>query len=179
MTPAAEELDMVELAHFCSRYVDQSAVDKVLAKYERFCLVGQEASVPYVAKRLSELGKSFTRVPSYAPEMLATVEGQYDCLIICGAQGRYPITAPAVALMTAQAGWTTLHVAPELANLVFVVPRERGPVSGNDWFYPLKLVRGQNDEEINEVRTMGRQLRDKLKERQLNRPPRAMGSSSS
>jgi len=151
----ANNLEMSDLAHFCSRYVDSQAVDAVLNSYDRFCIVGQECSVPYVAQRLTAMGKSFVRSPSYNEAAIGGIADQYDCVIVCGAQGRYTLDKPGVALMAADPPQDVWNLPPgsPLAELVFVVPMKRAPVSGLDWFYPHPMERGEDDEVFQGLRS--------------------------
>jgi acyl-CoA synthetase (AMP-forming)/AMP-acid ligase II len=43
--------------HFCSMYIDRRKVDRVLASFDRFCLVGVKSAATYVRRRLRELGR--------------------------------------------------------------------------------------------------------------------------
>ncbi|MCR0983684.1 AMP-binding protein [Roseomonas populi] len=139
-------LEMSDLSHFCSRIVDRDSVDKVLDRFDRFCIVGQECSVPYVARRLEELGKPYVRSPSYAPDALAPLSDSFDCILICGAQGRYAIEKPAVALMAADPTQNTWNFPdPSFETMTFVVPQTRAPATGQDWYVSFALERGGDD----------------------------------
>jgi len=173
-TPArggGAKLEMSDLAHYCSRMVNGSSVDKLLAHYKSFCVAGQDGSVPYVRRKLEALGKQFVQVPSYAPEILRNVTEPFDCLVICGPQGRYPIETPAAALMVAQSQWKrTKNIDdPNIAKLSFIVSRERAPVSGEDWFYPPGMSRGKNEPQIRAVRELAARLTQRLRAKQANR----------
>jgi hypothetical protein len=138
----AQPLKMADLAHYCSRFANREAIEEVLARYDRFCIVGQESSVPYLAGRIAALGKSFVRAASYAPAMVGPLEDRFDCMLICGPQGRYPITKPAVAVMSADPLRQTWNIAdPAIAGLDFVVPAGEAPESGADWLLPPRLSR--------------------------------------
>ena len=142
----ASELNMTDLAHFCSRMTNHQAIDTVLDAFDRFCIVGQECSLPYVAQRLAALGSRFIRAPSHNAAVIGGLAGQFDCLVICGPQGRYTLDKPAVALIAADPPQTTWNVAdPLLANLIFVVPLYSAPSSGQGWFYPHPMERGEDD----------------------------------
>jgi acyl-CoA synthetase (AMP-forming)/AMP-acid ligase II len=132
-----ERMEMSDLAHFCSHMSRKEIVDRLLQKYERFCIVGQPASVPYIRKELERLGKPFVQTSSYSPAILEQFKGQFDCLLICGSQGNYPIDFPAAGIMRASGSWTTQHIGdPELANKVFSTSKAEAPASGRDWYYP-------------------------------------------
>ncbi len=166
--PPGPALEMHELAHYCSRIVNAASVDRILAHYDRFCIVGQEASAPYVARQLDRLGKHYVRAPSYAPEILDKLAQDVDCLVICGPQGKYRIDLPAIALMVAQSQWlaSTNIDDPVLADLQFIVGQRRVPPTGNDWFHPFEMDRDANEQEISEVREIGARMKAELRARQ-------------
>lgn len=175
--PGAAKLEMTELAHYCSHFTAKDNVDKLLAKFDSFCIVGQTASVPYIRKELQRLGKKFVEVRSYAPEILRTLPEKFDCLLICGSQGNFPIEVPAAAIMTAQRKWTTLHIDdPELRDLTFTIEKHKAPRSGTDWFYPFEMNRRRNVAEFQQVRQAAaaavKRLRDEQRARRLNRRAR-------
>ena len=101
-TPAVTRLDMTDLAHFCSHAVDKAALDRVLAAYDRFCIVGQPASVAYIRRTLAEQGKAWVEAPSYHSAVLDTLP-PFDCILSCGPTGAIDTDRPAVAVMGA--GW--------------------------------------------------------------------------
>jgi acyl-CoA synthetase (AMP-forming)/AMP-acid ligase II len=141
--PGASKLAMLDLGHFCSHFAHQPSIDKLLAAYSRFCIAGQDSSIPYIRRKLAESGKWFRSVPSYAPEILATITEPYDCLLICGAWGDYPIETPAAAIMfVADTGARCLNITdPELARLNFKRNAKHDPPSAEDWFNPGPLHR--------------------------------------
>lgn len=102
--PAVVRLDQTDLAHFCSHPIGREALDAVLSRFDRFCIVGQTASVAYLRKRLAALGKAWVDAPSYHPSVLAQLP-PFDCLLACGPTGKLEHDGPAVAVMTA--GWRT------------------------------------------------------------------------
>ena len=124
---------------------NQAALDVVLEAFDRFCVVGHECSVSYVAEKLAELGKPYQRTMSYQPEALAGVIDEVDCVVICGAQGRYASDKPAVALMGADRtvqNWTPPARRGAKGPLIFVEPVTQAPASRTDWYYPFALERG-------------------------------------
>jgi hypothetical protein len=136
-------LNMLDLGHFCSHFADRKSIDTLLAAYDSFCIAGQESSIPYIRRALAAAGKRHVTVPSYAPEILATIDQPYDCLLICGAWGDYPIKSPAAAIMfIAQSPARTLNIAdPRLSNLIFKRSATYDPPSATDWFAPFRLHR--------------------------------------
>ncbi len=101
-SPEVTRLDMTDLAHFCSHAVDRAALDRVLAAHERFCIVGQPASVAYLRRTLAEQGRGWVEAPSYHPAVLDTLP-PFDCILSCGPTGLIDTDRPAVAVMGA--GW--------------------------------------------------------------------------
>lgn len=173
----AAKLDMTELAHYCSHFTEKAHVDKLLGKFDSFCIVGQTSSVPYIRKELQRLGKKFFEVRSYAPEILKTTPEKFDCLLICGSQGNFPIDVPAAAIMTAQRKWSTLNIDdPELRDLSFTIEKRKAPRSGKDWFYVFDLSRRRNVAEFQQVRRAAaaavKRLREEQRTRRLNRRAR-------
>jgi acyl-CoA synthetase (AMP-forming)/AMP-acid ligase II len=177
--PSAATLDMGELAHYCSRYVVAGSVDAVVDAFSSFCVVGQASSVAYLTRLLEARGKPFVRVQSYSQEILAGLVQEFECLVICGPKGRYPITKPAAALMPAQGEWLTLNMpTPELQRLKFYVGRAHAPKTGDDCFYPLVLSRIDTDTSLVKVRQAGSLAKRELRERQaLHRAARALGTA--
>jgi hypothetical protein len=170
---AAQPLEISDLAHFCSRVSDREAIERVLASYDRFCIVGQDSSIPYLAPRLAALGKSLVRAGSYAPDVIGPLQDQYDCMLICGPQGRYPITKPAVALMAAESERQTWNIAdPDITGLTFVVRATQAPTSGSDWFAPPRMVRDQDREVFATLRQGVRDFHLRARKRVVERRKR-------
>jgi len=141
-----------DLAHFCSHYVNQAHLDKVLDAFDSFLIAGQSASVPYVRHKLDELGKPYEIIPSYAPAALAQA-GKADAIVVCGPQGRFPTKLPTVAVMKADSSWENRHIEdPELRNGSCFLKPENFPNSGDDWFYPAPKLRFEEFEIFRGVR---------------------------
>src|SRR6202035_2978489 len=131
----------------CSAYIKKDKVDRLLAKYGSFCVAGQGSTVPYIRRELDRQRKPYYIVQSYAPDVLANLPEPFDCLLICGAMGKFPVSGPAVALMNRGHGWQTQDIDdPELISSQFAGPPY--PTSGEDWFYPFQKdrVRSANEE---------------------------------
>ncbi len=141
--PRAARLDTADLGHFCSHFANRRAIDILLASYASFCIAGQDSSIPYIRQALARARKPYVCVPSYAPEILRTVDLAYECLLICGAWGDFPVTTPGGAIMfTGNSAAVTFNMAdPALAKLVFKRNSAADPASATDWFYPAKLHR--------------------------------------
>ncbi len=139
---AGPALEMNDLGHFCSHFAHQAHVDRILAAHERFCLAGQDSSLAYVDRVLAAAGKSFVRVPSYAPEILSSADS-FDCLLLCGAWGEAPAGVKAASLMFPFHGApSTFNIDdPEQTALVFKRNSRHDPPSGTDWFHSFTLRR--------------------------------------
>jgi acyl-CoA synthetase (AMP-forming)/AMP-acid ligase II len=155
-----ERLERNDLGHFCSHFIDSGSIDSVIASYDRFCIAGQKASLPYVRKELERQGKSYVVSASYSPEMLKALHGQYDCVLICGAQGNYQVEGPAVALMRSSHAWRTQNTDKKVARLKFQLPPESFPETGTDWFYPFGIARQANVELLNDVRQVHKKIKN-------------------
>jgi acyl-CoA synthetase (AMP-forming)/AMP-acid ligase II len=177
---AAQPLEISDLAHFCSRVSDREAIERVLARYERFCIVGQDSSIPYLAPRIAQLGKSLVRAGSYAPDVIGPLQDSFDCMLICGPQGRYPITKPAVALMAAESERQTWNIADaEITKLVFVVPSSQAPQSGTDWLTPPRMARDADREVFAALRQGVRDFHLRQRRRVVERRKRLAAASPS
>lgn len=172
---SSNKVEVSDLAHYCSHNTDQKKIDKILAKFDSFCIAGQTASVPYIRKQLEQSGKTYSYVPSYAPEILKKTPAKFDCLLICGAQGRYAIDIPAATIMKASPKWSTVHIDdPELENAVFWTDPSDAPVTGEDWFYPFEVSRMKNAKEFwNVRRAAGENIEQMREERDRRRAMRA------
>jgi hypothetical protein len=73
--------------HFCSFLMNRLAVDFVTQQYDSFCILGPPSSLPYLQRRLDELGKAY-----FFSSQLFPAREDYDCLIITGGTGRMPNT---------------------------------------------------------------------------------------
>jgi acyl-CoA synthetase (AMP-forming)/AMP-acid ligase II len=79
---------MVDTPHFCSILMNRMAVEFVTRTYSSFCIVGLPSSVPYLQKRLDQLGK-----PYFFSSRTVPVRQDYECLILTGGVGgRMPET---------------------------------------------------------------------------------------
>lgn len=149
----AAAMEASDLAHFCSHMTKQPELDRIIDRFERFCIVGQPASVPYIRRRLDALGKPYVVVPSYAPDLLRTVQNPYQCLLICGSQGNFAIEGPAAAIMPATGQWTTRNIDdPAIKDSVFTTRKNEAPQSGTDWHYPFEPDRKTSAEDFAMVR---------------------------
>jgi acyl-CoA synthetase (AMP-forming)/AMP-acid ligase II len=140
-----QKLQMNDLGHFCAQLVHERAVETVVAKFDSFCIAGQRSSVPYLRKELERLGKPYVYTPSYAKELMGKLPQDYDCLVICGAQGEYRLDKPTVALMPAVQEWRVINTGdPELHDMPLSRRSKFHPATGTDWFYPFPIDREAN-----------------------------------
>jgi acyl-CoA synthetase (AMP-forming)/AMP-acid ligase II len=73
--------------HFCSFLMNRLAVEFVTQQYDSFCILGPPSSLPYLQRRLDELGK-----PYFYSSQLTPAREDYECLVITGGAGRMPDT---------------------------------------------------------------------------------------
>lgn len=138
------KVDISDLAHFCSGYVNHEAVGKVLDRFDRFVIAGQRASAPFVEREIARRRKSFQRVGSFAPEALAALPEPYDCVLICGAMGSFQIDGPAFSLMHDGSG-TDARGLPDddpLMALRYAANKVEGAKSRTDWYSPTPIEQG-------------------------------------
>jgi hypothetical protein len=69
--------------HFCSFLANAKAVDFILARHSSFCIAGLPSSVPYIARRLAELGKPFFYSGNLNPK-----REDYECMLCTGSRDR-------------------------------------------------------------------------------------------
>lgn len=152
-TVAAEKIQRNDLGHFCSHVVAKDAIEAVVSKFDSFCVVGQHSSVPYLREEIERQGKPYVYASSYSREVLDQLPQDYDCLVICGAQGEYELGKPTVALMRASKEWRIRNIDdPELAGVPFNIPWKRVAPTGTDWFYPFPIDRETNVAHIDNAR---------------------------
>jgi acyl-CoA synthetase (AMP-forming)/AMP-acid ligase II len=129
-------LSMSDLGHFCSHMVSKEAIDQILASFDRFCIAGEKASLPYVRQKLEALNKPYFQVPSHSPEVMAGVKEEFDCLLLCGSVGAATPAVPVVALQHADAPWRTRNLGSLAESLP---PLAVMPSSGTDWFHTFEF----------------------------------------
>ncbi len=159
-----------DLGHFCSHYVDVNALQPVIQKFDRFCLVGMEASAPFIQKEIEKAGKKSVRSTSYAPEILDRMKGEFDVVLACGAQGKQLPDTAFVAVMATVKNVSTLNVSdPEISSkLAFSGSLEED--SSSDWFCPfgLKKIDHGEMETIRSARIGMAQAAVKVRKERLN-----------
>ena len=128
--------------------------------------------MPYLRKEMERQGKSYIYVASYSSEMLKQLPQEYDCLVICGAQGEYDIQGPTVALMRASKEWRIKGIDdPDIRDLHCNPALKAYPKSGTDWFYKFAFDRESNIGELEAVRNVNKRAKhaefdDRAKARQ-------------
>jgi acyl-CoA synthetase (AMP-forming)/AMP-acid ligase II len=145
----AEKIQMNDLGHFCSHVVNKPAVEAVVSKFDSFCIAGQRSSVPFLRAEIERQGKSYIYASSYSREVLDRLPQDYDCLVICGAQGDYDLDKPTVALMRASKAWRIRNIDdPELEDEPFNPQYQNYAASGTDWFHTFPFNREGNVEHL-------------------------------
>jgi hypothetical protein len=71
-----------ELPHFCSTLMNRAAIDFVTNQYKSFAIIGQRASMPYIARRLDALGKFY-----FYPMQAEVADIDVECIILAGGRG--------------------------------------------------------------------------------------------
>ncbi|MAN15134.1 MAG: hypothetical protein CL945_10795 [Dinoroseobacter sp.] len=117
---SAETLKLNDLPHFCSHYIEQKPLDRVLESFDSFCIAGAASSVAYIPKRLRELGKEFHYVSSPSETALRSVP-EFECLLVCGPTMEIEHQGPTACIMGGKHGARMLNVEgdPGLASLYF------------------------------------------------------------
>ena len=100
--------------HFCSWLIKHEAVSFLIDRYESFCLLGSPSSVPSLATRAREAGKSVV----HHGNLELPSQGYFDCVVLTGVWGVPETTAPMFPLVFSSIGasWKPLNVDRELAE---------------------------------------------------------------
>ncbi len=123
-----------DLPHFCSMYADRAKIDAVLAKHDRFCVIGTDSSIPYVVRRIESLGKHWLRTNNLNLAGQGIVDTDFDCVLQTGSWGRPETSLPVYQLFTA--GWNpaeqpaTLNGLPITEAEFFHAPVTAAPSDG-------------------------------------------------
>jgi acyl-CoA synthetase (AMP-forming)/AMP-acid ligase II len=110
--------------HFCSMFVDRQKVDEVLAQYQRFCILGAESSLPYVGRRLRDLGKRFVQTGNLNLRGQGLSDEDFDCVLQTGTWGRPETHKPVFQIF--DAGWDA-RLQPGVVN--------GRPITDAQWFH--------------------------------------------
>jgi acyl-CoA synthetase (AMP-forming)/AMP-acid ligase II len=114
---AQNEVLLLDPPHFCSFLLNRMAVDFVTRIYNSFCIVGRPSSLPYLQKRLDQLGKSYFFSSETVP-----VRDDYECLLLTGGVGgKMPETSKPTfdfvhARRDGEGGGRPHNVPPEIAH---------------------------------------------------------------
>jgi len=89
--------------HMCAACINPEYIDAIIHRFDRFLIQGQPSSVPYLRKRITELGKSFRQVAAMSldKELGESVGERFDCIIQTGATGTPKTTLPIFSLQAA------------------------------------------------------------------------------
>jgi acyl-CoA synthetase (AMP-forming)/AMP-acid ligase II/tetratricopeptide (TPR) repeat protein len=68
--------------HFCSFLLRREAVDYIANRYASFCIAGLPSSLPYLERRLKELGKPYFHATTLNP-----ARSDFECLVATGFSG--------------------------------------------------------------------------------------------
>jgi len=103
-----------EMNHFCSFLLNRAAVDFVTQQYNSFCIVGPPSSLPYLRRRLDQLGKRYFYSPQGVPE-----HGDFECMILTGGTSKMPVTKKPIfdfvyARREGEGGGRPHNVPPEI-----------------------------------------------------------------
>ena len=101
--PVERSPQIHDLRHFCSIFADSDKIEDVLREHRRFCLVGPESSVPFVRKRLHQLGKKFVESTSLNLGGQGYSDDDFDCILQVGSWGKIDTTKPVFQIFSA--GW--------------------------------------------------------------------------
>lgn len=108
---------LLDPPHFCSFLLNRMAVDFVTRIYNSFCIVGRPSSLPYLQKRLEQLGK-----PYFFSSETVPLRDDYECLLLTGGVGgRMPETSKPTfdfvhARRDGEGGGRPHNVPPEIAH---------------------------------------------------------------
>jgi acyl-CoA synthetase (AMP-forming)/AMP-acid ligase II len=139
-----------ELGHYCAHMAKRETVDRIAEHFDSICIVGQRSSLPHLRRQLEKRQKRFVQIPSFAPEILATLTEPYDCMALCGAWGSHPIDTPAIAFMFSEGnGW---RVRGEGMEFLDGARLNAGPGSAEDWFYSFPMARSDVQQSFIKVR---------------------------
>ena len=147
-----------DLGHYCSHMGVRQSIDRVLAKYDRFCVAKQPSSIPYIDSALERLGKAFVIVPDTEPATLAAAK-PFDCLLICGPTLHHQPDTPTVAIMKSTPPWRTFGVDPEIAGLHFSMEHAEFVRTCSDWYYPFPIDRTSHDADFEVARNLKRRAK--------------------
>ena len=77
----------LDLPHFCSLYADRAKIEAVLARHDRFCVIGTPSSIPYVVRRIEALGKRWVQTNNLNLAGQGIEDADFDCVLQTGSWG--------------------------------------------------------------------------------------------
>jgi DNA-directed RNA polymerase beta subunit len=89
--------------HMCSACLNPNYLDAILERFDSFLVQGAESSVPYLRKRITDLGKSYRLASTMTidQELSDSAAGAFDCIIQAGAVGTPKTSLPLFSLQSA------------------------------------------------------------------------------
>jgi acyl-CoA synthetase (AMP-forming)/AMP-acid ligase II len=89
--------------HMCAACLNPNYLDAIIHRFDRFLIQGPASSVPYLRKRITDLGKSFQQAVTMSidNELSDGGEKRFDCIIQAGAMGTPKTTLPIFSLQSA------------------------------------------------------------------------------
>jgi len=104
---ASERLPFIsnDLAHFCSFVVNPNFVERVVSRFDSFVIQGFPNSVPFLARRISEAGKSLSFVPTLQPDgTIGPIEREITngCVLQTGPWRECVTDLPVIQIMHAE-----------------------------------------------------------------------------
>jgi hypothetical protein len=87
----------------CAACLNPNYLDAIIHRFDRFLIQGPASSVPYLRKRITDLGKSFQQAVTMSidNELSDGGEKRFDCIIQAGAMGTPKTTLPIFSLQSA------------------------------------------------------------------------------
>jgi acyl-CoA synthetase (AMP-forming)/AMP-acid ligase II len=89
--------------HMCSACLNPLYIEAIVRRFDRFLIQGLESSLPYLRKRITDLGKSFHQAATWSIDQYLRDGGEerFDCIIQTGAVGTPKTALPIFSLQSA------------------------------------------------------------------------------
>ena len=113
-----------DMQHFCSMYFDRGKIDRVLSRFDRFCLIGTRSTAGFIRKRIRELGKTYFETTNLNLRGQGYTDDDFDCVLQIGSWGRVHTSKPVFQLFSA--GWDPASVPTEVSG---------EPITDPGWFH--------------------------------------------
>jgi acyl-CoA synthetase (AMP-forming)/AMP-acid ligase II len=101
-----------DLPHFCSMYFDRDKIDRVLSKFDRFCLIGIRSTAGFIRARIRELGKTYFETSNRNLRGQGYTDDDFDCVLQTGSWGPVQTSKPVFQLFSA--GWDPASALTEV-----------------------------------------------------------------